>query len=513
MDRKSVNRAPVIVVMGHIDHGKSTLLDYIRKTNIVEGEAGGITQHVGAYEAEYTSKDGVKRKITFLDTPGHEAFCSIRERGATIADIAILVVSAEDGVKPQTIEALNTIKNSNIPYIVAINKIDKPNADIDRTKQSLGENEIYVEGWGGNIPCVSISSVKGTGIDELMDLVLLSADLAELKTDPNKHASGFIVESEIDKKKGISATLVIKDGTLNTQEFIVSNDSFTPVRYIEDVNNKKIDTAGASMPIIIVGWNKIPSCGQRFSVVKSKKEAEKMTEEYINQQLSNRPVNTETSKKSKNKDAEDKDANEEIVLPIMIKADSIGSLDGIKHELGKIKNDKVKINVVDQGIGLINENNIKLTIANPKVMILGFGVEMDDKARAMVERSAIPLTVKSFDIIYELTDFVRQKVSENIPKEYIEQVFGKAKILAFFSREKDRQIVGGKVQEGSIETGSTVKIIRRDTEIARGIIKELQQQKKKVSEINEGYEFGAQIESKMDIVAGDRIEAFRIIEK
>lgn len=513
MDRKSVNRAPVIVVMGHIDHGKSTLLDYIRKTNIVEGEAGGITQHVGAYEAEYTSKDGIKRKITFLDTPGHEAFCSIRERGATIADIAILVVSAEDGVKPQTIEALNTIKNSNIPYIVAINKIDKPNADIDRTKQSLGENEIYVEGWGGNIPCVSISSVKGTGIDELMDLVLLSADLAELKTDPNKHASGFIVESEIDKKKGISATLVIKDGTLNTQEFIVSNDSFTPVRYIEDVNNKKIDSASASMPIVIVGWNKIPSCGQRFSVVNSKKEAEKMTEEYITQQLSNRPANTETSKKTKDKDTEGKDANDEIVLPIMIKADSIGSLDGIKHELGKIKNDKVKINIVDQGIGLINENNIKLTIANPKVMILGFGVDMDDKARAMVERSAIPLTVKSFDIIYELTDFVRQKVSENIPKEYIEQVFGKAKILAFFSREKDRQIVGGKVQEGSIETGATVKIIRRDTEIARGIIKELQQQKKKVSEINEGYEFGAQIESKIDIVAGDRIEAFRIIEK
>jgi translation initiation factor IF-2 len=499
--------------MGHIDHGKSTLLDYIRKTNIVEGEAGGITQHVGAYEAEYTSKDGIKRKITFLDTPGHEAFCSIRERGATIADIAILVVSAEDGVKPQTIEALNTIKNSNIPYIVAINKIDKPNADIDRTKQSLGENEIYVEGWGGNIPCVSISSVKGTGIDELMDLVLLSADLAELKTDPNKHASGFIVESEIDKKKGISATLVIKDGTLNTQEFIVSNDSFTPVRYIEDVNNKKIDSASASMPIVIVGWNKIPSCGQRFSVVNSKKEAEKMTEEYITQQLSNRPANTETSKKTKDKDTEGKDANDEIVLPIMIKADSIGSLDGIKHELGKIKNDKVKINIVDQGIGLINENNIKLTIANPKVMILGFGVDMDDKARAMVERSAIPLTVKSFDIIYELTDFVRQKVSENIPKEYIEQVFGKAKILAFFSREKDRQIVGGKVQEGSIETGATVKIIRRDTEIARGIIKELQQQKKKVSEINEGYEFGAQIESKIDIVAGDRIEAFRIIEK
>jgi translation initiation factor IF-2 len=242
-----------------------------------------------------------------------------------------------------------------------------------------------------------------------------------------------------------------------------------------------------------------------------------LVQDFIQQELS-KPRQTTVSnvsvtKKKDGKSEEKDEASNDISLPILIKADSIGSLDGIKHELAKIKNDKVKINIVDEGIGEINENNIKLTIANPKVMILGFGVDMDNKAKAMVQRSAIPLTVKSFNIIYELTDFVKARVAENVPKEYIEQTFGKAKILAFFSREKDRQIVGGKVQEGMIETGAQIKIMRRETEIARGIIKELQQQKKRVSEINEGYEFGAQIESKIDIAAGDKIEAIRVVEK
>ncbi|MEK9178003.1 MAG: GTP-binding protein, partial [Patescibacteria group bacterium] len=282
--KNRVKRAPIVIVMGHVDHGKSTLLDYIRKTHIVAGEAGGITQHVGAYQAEHISSDGVKHAITFLDTPGHEAFCSIREIGAKAADIAILVVSAEDGVKPQTIEAWKTIQAEKIPYVVAINKIDKPNADIERAKQSLGENEIYVEGWGGDIPCVAISSLNGTGVPELLDMVILVSELADLTYDPAKPAEGIVVESERDSRRGISATLLIKDGTLKPGTFIVAGNAFTPVRYIDNFKGEKIDAAIASMPVCVIGWNEIPTCGIVFSTVNSKKEAERLISAFIREQ-------------------------------------------------------------------------------------------------------------------------------------------------------------------------------------------------------------------------------------
>ena len=269
-------RPPVVVVMGHIDHGKSTLLDYIRKANVVEGEAGGITQHVGAYQAEYTDAKGTKHLFTFLDTPGHAAFCSIRERGALAADIAILVVSAEDGVKPQTVEALKEIKTAGIPYIVAINKIDKPNADIDRTKTSLGEHEIYVEGWGGDIPCVAISALTGAGIPELLDMINLIAELSNLKATKNATAEGIVLESEVDTRKGIAATILIKNGTLKTGSFVVAGKAFSPVRYIENWNGTKIEEAGPSVPVVIFGWNEVPACGTVFTTVATKKEAEKV---------------------------------------------------------------------------------------------------------------------------------------------------------------------------------------------------------------------------------------------
>ena len=499
-----IKRPPVVVVMGHIDHGKSTLLDYIRKTNIVAGEAGGITQHVGAYQVEHDSADGKKHSITFLDTPGHEAFCSIRERGAQAADIAILVVSAEDGVKPQTLEAYKNIKESKIPYVVAINKIDKPNADINKAKQSLGENEIYVEGWGGDIPCVAISALKGTGIPELLDMVILVSELGDLKTDPSKQAEGIAIETERDARKGISATLLIKDGTLSKGSFIVAGNAYAPVRSIQNFLGKDIEVGTAAMPVIILGWNEIPECGVAFQIVDSKKEAESLAESQ------KKTIVTEIVTE---KTDDDKDQPKIAILPLIIKADVIGSLEGIRHELAKITHDKVKIKIVSEGIGEISENDIKTAVSHPDIIVIGFHSEPDSKASAIIERAPQPITVKTFKIIYELTEFVRNTLMAKVPKEFVEESTGRAKILALFSKDKDKQIIGGKVETGTISTGNDVKILRREAEIGRGKIRELQSKKIRTQEVAEGFEFGVLVEAKVEIAVGDRIEAVHTVEK
>lgn len=486
-------RPPVIVVMGHIDHGKSTLLDYIRKSNIVAGEAGGITQHLGAYEVAHG-----KSALTILDTPGHEAFCAIRERGARVADIAILVVSAEDGVKPQTIEALKCILAEKIPYIVAINKIDKPGADVEKTKASLAENEIYVEGYGGDVPVVPISALNGTGVSELLDMVMLVADLADLKADASLPAEGAIIEAGLDNKKGIYATLLIKNGTLSSGMFVVAEDAYAPIRILEDFLGKAIKTATFSSPIRITGFNKIPAVGAPFVTLKDKKEAEMKAGEFKPPVKTAAEINRTAPITS-------------IAIPIIIKADAIGSLDGIRHELAKIQNPKVALKIVIEGIGNINESDVKTAQSNPDITILSFNSKPDAKAKSILERSTVK--IESFDIIYNLIEYVKNLVISKVPKEYIDEVSGVAKVLAVFSKNKDKQIVGGKVQEGSLLIGSEVKILRRDAEIGRGKIKELQQQKAKTDEVREGYEFGTLIESKMEIAIGDKIQGFKTTEK
>lgn len=485
-------RPPVVVVMGHIDHGKSTLLDYIRKTNIVAKEAGGITQHLGAYEVVHG-----KDKITFLDTPGHEAFTAIRERGAKVADIAILVVSAEDGVKPQTIEALKSILVEKIPYIVAVNKIDKAGADVERTKASLAENEIYVEGYGGDIPIVPISALTGKGIPELLDMIMLVADLADLKADTRALAEGAVIEAGLDNQRGIHATLLIKDGTLSTGSYVVAEDAYAPVRILEDYTGKAIKSATFSSPVRISGFNKIPSVGAPFVIIENKKEAE---------------LKANSFKPSPKKAVVRKQSSEPLItIPIIIKADAIGSLEGIKHELAKIDNEKVAVKVVAESIGNINEGDLKVAMGDPNIIILAFNSKPDAKAKSILERSTIRL--ESFNIIYKLAEFVKELVISKVPKEYIDEVSGVAKILAVFSKAKDKQIVGGKVQQGSILLGSEVKILRRDVEIGRGRVKELQQQKAKTEEVTEGFEFGTLVESKMEIAIGDKLQGFRTIEK
>ncbi len=494
-----IKRSPVVVIMGHIDHGKSTLLDYIRKTNVVDDEAGGITQHLGAYEVLHATTENKNRKITFLDTPGHEAFCGIRERGAHAADIAVLVVSAEDGVKPQTLEALKCILAEKIPYIIAINKIDKQGANIELTKQSLAENEIYIEGYGGDIPVVPISALRGDGMPELLDMIILVADMQDLKANPDIPAEGVIIEADLDSKKGISATLLIKNGTLESGMYIVADDAISPVRIFEDYQGKTIKKASFSSPVRVIGFNKIPTVGTIFRTCGSKRDAEKMIAEY-------KPKEKE-KKTSKIKDENDTT----VIIPIIIKADVTGSLDGIKHELNKIKNEKVKIKIVSEGIGNVNENDVKTALSDSNIIIISFNAEPDAKAKSILERSSV--NIQSFNIIYKLIEYLKETVISKVPKEYIDQASGTAKILAIFSKNKDKQILGGKVQEGSLSVGSEVKILRRDVEIGRGKIKEIQQKKLKTSEVNEDYEFGCMIESKIEIALGDKIQGFVTVEK
>ncbi len=529
LKNSQTSRPPVVVIMGHIDHGKSTLLDYIRHSNIVAGEAGGITQHVGAYQVEHTTGEGKKSMLTFLDTPGHAAFTGIRERGAQAADIAILVVSAEDGVKPQTLEAYKNIKDARLPFIVAINKIDKPNANVNKTKESLGEKEIYVEGWGGDIPCVEISALKGTGVSDLLDMVMLVTEISDLKSNLMDPAGGVIIETERDARSGISATLLIKNGTLTTGSVVVSGDAYAPVRFINNFKGEKIASATAGMPVMILGWSKIPHVGLPFVTVSNKKEAEKMTEEYAqaekvkiqsaksaeiltDRSLSERSASVASSAGQEKLTADGADVTI-VTLPLIIKTDVIGSLEGIKHELAKITHDKVKLKIVSEGLGEINENDVKVALGDPHVIIVGFNAEPDKKAAAMIERAATPINVKNFKIIYELIQYIQDIFTSKIPKEYVEEMLGKVKILAVFSKEKDRQVVGGKVQEGIIASGVEVRIIRRENEIGRGKIRELQSQKKRVDEVAIGFECGMMVEAKMEIAVGDKIEAVRTIEK
>jgi translation initiation factor IF-2 len=499
-------RPPVVVVMGHIDHGKSTLLDYIRKTNIVAGEAGGITQHMGAYEVVHNSN-----KITFIDTPGHEAFSSIRERGAQVADIAILVVSAEDGVKPQTLEALACIKEAKLPYVVAINKIDKPGANIERTKQNLAENEIYLEGYGGDISFVPISALTGAGVPDLLDMIMLIAEVGEFTAHHDVPAEGVVVEAHLDNKKGISATLIIKNGSLKTGMYVVAEDTYSPVRILEDFQGKPLKEATFSSPVGIIGFSALPPVGAPFVTVTSKTEAEELATKHR--------AFVRAGEDKNGRPATFPDTANKILVPLIIKADVVGSLDGVKHELAKIKNEKVAIKIVSEGVGAVSEADVKTAQSDPSIIILAFNAKPDSKAKRILENSgsgntgSAPVQLKEFAIIYELIEYVKELVLVKVPKEYIDQSTGKAKILAIFSKAKDKQIVGGKVQEGSILQGSEVKILRRDIEIGRGRVRELQQQKVRTDEVREGYEFGTMIESKIEIALGDKIEGFKTVEK
>jgi translation initiation factor IF-2 len=484
-------RSPIVVIMGHIDHGKSTLLDYIRKSNVVAGEAGGITQHLSAYCVEHETKDGVKKRITFLDTPGHEAFQKMRLRGADVADIAILIVSAEDGVKPQTLEALASIKQAGIPYIVAINKIDKPGADLIRTQSSLIENEIYIEGMGGDISWTAISAKSGQGVDDLLDILLLTAELAELTTDASGLGTGTVIEGKLDKKRGNTATLMIKDGAVRAGTFVVSGESYAPVRIMEDWSGRTIREAHASEPVGIVGWDVVPKVGDSFVSVATKKEAEALA--TLNKIRPVRNAEPESNLPA---------------IPLLIKADVLGTIDAIVHELEKCKSDRVVVKVIGTGVGSISPNDVQNVSATPNAIIVGFNVEPDRAARDLADRLGVE--IRSFDIIYKLSEWLAEALKERTPKQEEEQITGRAKILKQFSTQKNTHVLGGRIEEGVLNLNQRVRVIRRDLVLGTGTLKNLQQMKSNVKSISDG-EFGMQLDSKVEISAGDFIEAFDIV--
>ncbi|MFA6324928.1 MAG: translation initiation factor IF-2 [Candidatus Paceibacterota bacterium] len=500
----NTERPPVVVVMGHIDHGKSTLLDYIRKSNIVDNEAGSITQHISAYEVVHQDEEKKDRKITFLDTPGHEAFSKMRARGAKIADIAILVVSAEDGVKPQTIEAWKTIVESETPCIVAINKIDKPNANVEKTKTELAENEIYLENYGGKIPYAEISAKDGTGIDNLLSLILILAEMENFNANGDEDASGFVVEVNLDSKRGIQATLVIKSGTIKKGMTVVVEDSLCPVRIMENFLGKNIDTATFSSPIRLIGFDKIPTIGSEFKSFKKKNEAEK----YIQ----NKKCITISEKNCKKEESCKK------IIPIVIKADVSGSLEAIEKEIEKINHElsetiskNAEFKIIQKGAGPISESDIKAIGSCKDAIVIGFNVKADKNAIELAEKQGVVFSF--FNIIYKMSEYLTEEMEKRRPRIETIEVTGRAKIIKTFSRTKEKQIVGGKVVEGHILLNSIVKIIRRENEIGKGKIVNLEKGKAKTSTVEEGIEFGMMIESKIEISAGDILESFTITQK
>jgi len=503
-----IPRPPIVVVMGHIDHGKTTLLDFIRKTKVAEYESGGITQHIGAYEIEYANSapppNGsgnanahmrIPKKITFIDTPGHEAFSKMRARGARIADLAILVVAADDGVKAQTAEAIGAIKEAKIPFIVAINKIDKENANPEKVKKELAANEVYVENFGGKIPSVNISAKTGQGISELLEMILLVSEMEELKADQNCPASGVVIESHLDPKRGIAATLIIQNGTLEKKMFINAGGAIAPVKIFENFLGKPLNKASFSSPVKIVGFDKLPEVGAAFRAYESREEAEAEVAESHQE-----PSRTVLDKGAENK------AENKIIIPLVIKADVSGSLEALEKEILKLSDEKIGFNILRLNVGDINEDDIKLASSGENAIVIGFHVKIENNIKQLADRLGVKMVL--FDIIYKISEWLEKEIKQRLPETTNEEILGTAELVKVFSRSANRQIIGGKVLTGKIASGKYVKILRRGTQIAKGKVIELQHYKMKVPELDQGKEFGALVDIKNELAKGDLIEIY-----
>ncbi len=501
MDKTKTNekvRPPVVVVMGHVDHGKSTLLDHIRKSNIVDKEAGGITQHISAYEVTAKDENGDNRLITFLDTPGHEAFSKMRTRGAQAADVAILVVSAEDSVKAQTLEAYNTIIESGIPYIVAINKIDRPNANVDKTKMDLVEKGIYLEGLGGDIPFVPISAKEGTGIDELLSMIILVSDLQGFTGNPSINATGVIIEAKRDPQRGVGATCIIKDGTLKAGMFVACGEAIVNTRILESFLGKPIKEATFSSPIHLVGFESMPEVGSIFYSFDTKKDAENYIKIIKSENLENKTYDRQAVSGAK-------------IIPIIIKTDVMGTIEAIEKEISKLNTEEIEFKIISKGVGAINESDLKMGNVNKESIIVGFNTKIDSGARDLNE--SLKVEIQTFDIIYKLIDWLKELVENRRPRQEVVEVIGSLKVIKTFGSTKGKHIVGGKVTTGRIAFGSRIRIMRREFEIGTGKIVELQINKIRAKEVLEGSECGLQVETKIEISAGDVLEAFEVVIK
>ncbi|MDE2078764.1 MAG: GTP-binding protein [Patescibacteria group bacterium] len=487
-DAKTMCNQPVVAIVGHIDHGKTTLLDYIRKSAVAAKEMGGITQRVSAYEIVHKGAEG-ERAITFIDTPGHEAFQKMRERAGAAADIAILIVAADDGVKPQTLEAWKAITAAKIPYIVAFTKIDKDTASLDRAKDSVMKAGIYLEGLGGDVPFAAVSGKSGEGVPELLDLIVLAADLHAISCDPTKPAEGIVLEASRDPKIGVSATVIVKQGTVKAGGFAVSGSAYAPLRIIEDYAGKKIKEICCGKPARIVGFTDEPKTGALMTVVATKKEAEAL--------VAKNAVPTKAAERRSAPGAN----NEKAVIRLLLKADTAGSLEALEYELGKIKEEHIEFLTVGTGTGAISENDVKRLIGFSPAVILGFNVKVEPNAKDLAERQHIGIEARA--IIYELSDYLKAEVERLKPE--VPEPAGRAEILRHFSTTGTKHVVGGKVVEGTLKLNERVTILRRGIEAGSGKITNLQMQRADVSSVPEGMEFGAQIDTKADVVQGDSV--------
>lgn len=482
-------RPPVVVVLGHVDHGKSSLLEAIRDFRITSKESGGITQHIGAYEVE--DKD---KKITFIDTPGHEAFSAMRARGAEVADIALLVVDAAQSVQPQTKEAIMAIKRAEIPMIVVINKIDLPNANQEKIKGELAKIDVVVESFGGTIPSVAVSAKEKTGIDELLEMILLVAEVQDLKSEENVPCQGLIIESFMDGAKGPVATAIIKKGVLRKKDIIATDLALAKVRSMRDFKGKEIDEAFPSQPVIILGFEKVPAVGERFKSYATEKEAlEEIKKEEPKREIGNTVLDLSEGKK---------------VVNIILKADVFGSLEAIEGMLKNLPQDKAVLRILKAEVGEINETDAKLAEMS-KAEIIGFRVKISPSVvRFMRNDLEKKIRVKTFEIIYEMIQDIRRGLEKSLDMETVRKDVGKLRTLLVFWAEKNRQIVGGKITEGEFKKGLKLEVVRDDQKIGTGKIVNLQKNKKDVDLLRKGDEAGILFEGNTKIEKGDTIVAY-----
>ena len=493
------SRSPVITVMGHVDHGKTTLLDFIRETKVVDGEAGGITQHIGAYEVE-TSKG----KITFIDTPGHAAFSSMRARGANTTDIVILVVAANDGIKPQTEEAINHAKAAGVSIVVAINKIDLDGADVDKVKGDLVAKDLAPEDWGGTTQMIPVSALKGTGVDKLLESVSLEAELLELKAHYDGPAQGVVIESELDKFRGSVATFLIQNGTLKVGDLVASGNSVGKIKSIINSDGTKIKSAGPSAAIEVLGLNNVPNAGDQFQVVSNDKQAREIAEYRISKE--------KEKKLLKQKDESAGDLFETLgqestkkTLNIIVKTDVGGTCEAITASLHDLSNDLAKVKIVSSGVGGISESDANLALAVDSI-ILGFNVRADNAAKKIIEDESIPLSYHS--IIYELLDDVKSRMTGLLDPIIKEEIVGTAEVLEVFNSPKFGQIAGCNVIEGTVLRNKPVRVLRDEIVIFEGELDSLRRFKEDVNEVKNGSECGMGIKNYKDIKQGDKIEVY-----
>ena len=503
VNAEKVTRAPVVTIMGHVDHGKTSLLDYIRKAKVAAGEAGGITQHIGAYHVEMD--DG--KMITFLDTPGHAAFTSMRARGAKATDIVVLVVAADDGVMPQTIEAIQHAKAAGAPLVVAVNKIDKPEANPDRVEQELLQHEVISEKFGGDVQFVPVSAKKGTGVDDLLDAILLQSEVLELTAVKDGMASGVVIESYLDKGRGPVATILVQSGTLRKGDIVLCGFEYGRVRAMRDENGKEIDEAGPSIPVEVLGLSGVPAAGDEATVVRDEKKAREVA---LHRQGKFREVKLARQQKAKLENMFSNMAEGDVAeLNIIVKADVQGSVEAIIQSLQDLSTDEVKVKVVGSGVGGISETDATLAAAS-NAIIVGFNVRADASARRIIEAENIDL--RYYSIIYELLNDVKAAMSGMLQPEFKQEIIGLAEVRDVFKHPKFGAIAGCMVTEGVVKRNNPIRVLRDNVVIFEGELESLRRFKDDVAEVRNGMECGIGVKNYNDVKVGDQIEVFEVVE-